>query len=373
MIELIKSFLTNGIAFIVILSVVVFVHELGHYLFAILNGVKVDAFSIGFGKEIWGIYDKKGTRWSISSIPFGGYVKFFGDEDASSSTVNKEKLEQLSEEEKKQCLYYKSPFVRLLVAFAGPFFNFILAFVFLTFCYRIYGFTILKPVVNHIVENSPAMIADIKENDIILEINDKKIDSFDDIQLITSTSVNNEELIFKIERDKEIIYKNIKPTIIEKKDILGKTIKISQVGIGASEVKHIKLNFFNSMKEAIKKIYSTCTTTLKVLGQMITRKRGVDGLGGPIKIAQYSGAMFKNGLESTIVFIAMISISLGLMNLLPIPALDGGHILLCLVAIIRRKELPEKLENILSYTGFGVLMILMIFATIKDLIDVIFK
>lgn len=373
MIELIKNFCINGVAFIIILSIIVFIHELGHYLIAILNGVKVDAFSIGFGKEIWGRYDKKGTRWSISCVPFGGYVKFFGDEDASSSTVNKEKLNQLSDEEKDKCLYYKTPFVRLLVAFAGPFFNFVLAFVLLTFCYRIYGFTTLKPVVNCVIDNSPAMLADIKKNDKILEINNKKINSFNDIQLLISTVANGEELVFKISRDNEILYKNVKPTIIEKKDILGKTIKTPQVGIGASDIEHIKLNLFDSMKKSIDKIYSTCTTTLKVLWQMITRKRGVDGLGGPIKIAQYSGAMFKNGFESTVLFIAMISISLGLMNLLPIPALDGGHILLCLIAIIRRKELPERLENILSYAGFGILIVLMIFSTIKDLFDVIFK
>ena len=124
MVELIKNFFLSGIAFIIILSIVVFIHEFGHYLIAILNKVKVDVFSIGFGKEIWGKYDKRGTRWSIRCIPFGGYVKFFGDEDASSATVNKDKLNKLSDEEKKQCLYYKSPFVRLLVAFAGPFFNF---------------------------------------------------------------------------------------------------------------------------------------------------------------------------------------------------------------------------------------------------------
>lgn len=369
----ITTFLINVVAFCIILSIVVFIHEFGHYLIAILNGVKVDNFSLGFGKEIWGKYDKHGTRWSISAIPFGGYVKFFGDEDASSSTVDKTKLDKLSKEEKDKCLYYKSPFTRLLVAFAGPFFNFILAFVFLTFAYRVFGFTVVKPVVSFVEKDSPAMIADIKVNDLILEINNKKIESFDEIQLITATVANDEILKIVLKREDRTIYKELKPKIIETKDLLGNKTKTAQIGIGAKETKHVQTNLINAMKRSIEKIYTTCTSTLKVLWQMITRRRGVDGLSGPIKIAQYSGIVMKGGLEATILFIAMISTSLGLMNLLPIPALDGGHILLCLIAIVRRKELPEKLENILSYAGFAVLILLMCFSTIKDFIDVIFK
>lgn len=369
---LINIFFNNFFAFIVILSVVVFVHEFGHYIIAKINGVKIDAFSIGFGKELIGFNDKSGTRWSISLIPFGGYVKFLGDEDASSSTVNKENLNKLSEEDKKKCLYYQTPLVRLIVALAGPLFNFILAFIILTSIYSFYGLVISKPIITKILPNSSAEKYGLMINDEILEINEDAIDTFEAIQMKILVNLDN-EMTFKIKRNNEIIVKKIIPDVIEKQDIFKNKIKVSQIGIMSDKIEHIKISFIGAMQQAIKQVYDICTITLKALGQMIIGARGLDGLGGPIKIAQYSGEAFKNGFETVLSFIAMISISLGLMNLLPIPALDGGHILFCIIEIIRRKPLNEKLENVFSYIGFSILISLMLFSTIKDIFDVIRK
>lgn len=370
--NLISIFFNNFFAFIIILSIIVFVHEFGHYIVAKINKVKVDAFSIGFGKELCGFNDKSGTRWSISLIPFGGYVKFFGDEDASSSTVNKDKLDKLSAEDKKQCLYYQTPLVRLFVAIAGPLFNFILAFIILTFIYSFYGLVVSKPIITEILPNSAAEKYDLRANDEVLEINNDEIKTFEAIQMKILVNLDN-EMTFKIKRNNEIIVKKIIPTIIEKQDIFKNKIKVSQIGILSNKIEHVKISFFEATNKAINQIYNVCTMTLKALGQMIIGRRGLDGLGGPIKIAQYSGEAFKNGFETVLSFIAMISISLGLMNLLPIPALDGGHILFCLIEILRRKPLSEKLENAFSYLGFGILISLMLFSTIKDIFDVICK
>lgn len=367
-VDLLISFL----AFVFVLSIVVFIHEFGHYLIAKRNGIKIENFSIGFGKELFGWYDKCGTRWGVSCLPLGGYVKMFGDEDASSSIINKQKLENLNDEEKEKCFYFKSAWVKLKVAFAGPFFNFLLAIFLLTFMYRIYGIIQTKPIVSAVLNNSIAQKNDVRIDDEIIEINGYKITSFSEVQSKVMLFLDS-DLNIKIKRNGEIIYKNFKPDVVEKKDILGNVIKTAQIGVVSSHNEHIKLGLFKAFFKSIKTVWDICTSTLISIGQMIVGRRGLDGLGGPIKIAQYSGEYFKNGLESALNFIILISVSLGLMNLLPIPILDGGRILFSIVEIIIRRPLSDKLEDILSKSGFGILILLMIFTTFKDIKDLIFK
>ncbi len=368
---MILDFFISILAFVVVISVVVFVHEFGHYLIAKLNGVKIESFSIGFGKEIFSWIDKSGTRWLISWLPFGGYVKMFGDKDASSSSRNVELVKSMSDEDKKKCLQFKSPLVKISVAFAGPFFNFLLAIAILIPLYSIKGMTTIKPIITEIIKNSPAEKYDFNIGDEVLEVNNKNIETFDDVRLLIALSVDD-SINFKIRRNEEIVYKNVSPVVTVKKDIFGNEIKINFVGIASNKLEFKKLSFIDSIYESVGAVYNMCKTTLTAVWQMITLKRGTDGLSGPIKIAKYSGQYFKNGIVNALMFIVLISTSLGVMNLLPIPILDGGLIFLCIVEILFRKQLSERCEKYVSTLGYVVLVILMVFATVKDIKDVIF-
>lgn len=369
---MIVDFFINVFAFVIVISIVVFIHEFGHYLLAIANGVKVVSFSIGFGKELIGWTDKRGTRWSVSLLPFGGYVQMFGDKDASSSRANSELVKGLTEEQKQQCLQFKSPLQKISVAFAGPFFNFLLAFVLLVPTHYINGVATIEPVVSEIVKDSPAEKSDFLVGDKILEVNSKEVDSFDDVRLNIALNVDD-TMIFKVSRDNEIVSVKVNPEIKARKDVFGNEIKMSFVGVGADKVIYKKLSFVESIFESFNTIYNICKGSLVSIGQIITGRRGLDGLGGPIKIAKYSGHYFKNGLYDMIMFIVLISSSLGLMNLLPIPVLDGGLILICLIELLLRRPLPEKCEKYASMFGYFVLISLMVFTTLKDVKDVIFK
>jgi regulator of sigma E protease len=357
--------LNNLLSFIIILSIVVFVHEFGHYIVAIMNDVKVDEFSIGFGKELYGWNDKKGTRWKICIIPMGGFVKFFGDEDETSSVVNKNKLIKLSDEDKKKCLYFKTVWQRIQVVAAGPLSNYLLAIVFFTIFYMCTGIIHSSNLITGIVTDSPAYRADILAGDRIIEINGDETNSFEEIKLNIAMNANN-TLTVKIDRNGEILIKNLVPEMKEEY----KNVKIPVIGILSNDFTVEKSGIFKSFVRSIKDVSLITTGTLKGLGQMIIGRRSLDDMGGPVKIAQYSGKAMKSGFLSMIYFIALISTSLGLMNLLPIPALDGGHLLFYIIEVIRRKPLTERFENILVRTGFSILISLMILITIKDIFGV---
>lgn len=365
----ILTVINSCIAFIIILSVVVFVHEFGHYIIAILNKVKVDEFAIGYGKELWSKVDKRGTRWKICALPFGGFVKFFGDEDASSSLTDREKLEKMSPENKEKCLYFKNVYQRIAIVFAGPLFNYILAFILFVVFFVSNGINTFSNKITFITENSPAHLAGLQVGDKIISINGDTIKDFEEIQIKVNLSAG-EVMNLIIDRNSEKINTQLTPEIAEKTDINGNTIKTFMIGIGSNDYTYKKVGLIASIKESINKIHTINTTTLKALGQIITGKRGFDDMGGPIKIAKYSGDAMKNGFGTMIYFMALISTSLGLMNLLPIPVLDGGHLLFYFIEAIRRKPLKEKTETALIKIGFSILITLMIFVTIKDILGI---
>lgn len=363
------NFLICIASFIVVLSVVVFVHEFGHYIVAVWNGVKVDEFSIGYGREIFGWIDKKGTKWKVCLLPFGGFVKFFGDEEASSSLVNAEKLNKMAEEDKTKCLYFKNVYQRIAVVGAGPVFNYILAVVLFSIFFAFRGLVNFSNRVTFVAENSPAERVGIQVNDVILSIDGDKIKNFEDIQMKTALSLG-EKMDIVVKRGDEIVNISVKPEIVEKDDGFGNTVNVPVLGIGSNEPKYIKIGVFGSVKEGFKQIHKINTMTVKALGQIITGRRGLDDMSGPVKIAKYSGEAMKNGFMSIIYFMALISISLGFMNLLPIPVLDGGHLLFYIIEAIRRKPLDEKIENFLTKIGFSILIVLMIFITFKDIMGI---
>jgi regulator of sigma E protease len=359
------NFFHNSIAFMVIISFIVFIHELGHYLVARLAGVKVEEFSIGFGPELYGFNDKRLTRWKVCLIPMGGYVKMFGDKDPSSSP-DMEKIEKLSQSEKDEAFFYKPLKWRMAIVAAGPIANYLLAIVILTFFFSYYGVPYASAIVSDVLEGSAANEAKIQANDKILKLDNFEIDNFSDIQKFMTLN-QGEDVIVTLARGDDIISTNLTPKVIVKKDLLGNDIRISQLGIkvGNLILESIPIPF--AIIESIKECYSISTTTIKALGQIVVGKRGTEELGGTIKIARYSGETAKMGVNSVLWFIAMISINLGLVNLFPLPVLDGGHLFFYVIEGIMGKPLPKKIQQISFQIGLILIIMLFVFLTIQDI------
>lgn len=369
--DLIYTIFQNFFAFVIILSILVFVHEYGHYLGCKICGVKVDSFSIGMGKELWGWTDKSGVRWKVSMLPFGGYLKMYGDDDIASGQADKEVIEKMSEDEKKVSFYFQNPYKKFLIVFFGPFFNLIFAVLLLTAIYRTTGVEDLKPIITEVVAESPAELAGFQKDDYILSINGEKIKNFSEVMNIVAVN-NLKPLTFEVLRNNETIKLEVQPKIITTKDMFGNEVKTSGIGIASKITESKKVNIFQAFIQANISVFKMCKDTLIVLGQMIVGDRSTDGLGGPLKIAQYSGQSFEGGFLVVLYFMALISANLGLMNLLPIPVLDGGHLLFFIIEIIARRPIPDKIQEKLLQGGFGILILVMVFATFNDFKSILF-
>ena len=359
--------------FLVLLGFLVFVHELGHFWVARLLGVKVDEFSIGFGKELWGRTDIKGTHWKIAAVPLGGYCKFFGDEDAASAAES-EKLKDLSDEEKKHVFQFLPPFKKILIAVAGPAANYLFAILVFTSIFMALGKMDFPPVVGSVIKGSAAEQGGIQANDRILTINGHKINNFKDINYEVTLAVDGKAdvVLLRDGAEKEISL-NLVP--VEMKNSDGTTTSQVMLGIKSlsiMEVDHERLGFFAALHDASVETADITMATLRGVGQMITGKRGGEDVGGIIRIAEMSGDITKqNGILDFVVFMALLSINLGLINLFPIPMLDGGHIVINLIELVTRRELGVKFKEILFKTGFALIMALMIFATWNDVVRLI--
>lgn len=369
--DLIYTIFQNFFAFVIILSILVFVHEYGHYLGCKICGIKVDSFSIGMGKELWGWTDKSGVRWKVSMLPFGGYLKMYGDDDIASGQADKEVIEKMSEEEKKVSFYFQNPYKKFLIVFFGPFFNLMFAVLLLTATYRITGIDDLKPIITEVVAESPAEEAGFQKDDYILSINGEKINNFSEVMNIVAVN-NLKPLTFEVLRNNETIKLEVQPKIITTKDMFGNEVKTSGIGIASRITEPKKVNIFQAFIQANISVLKMCKDTLIVLGQMIVGDRSTEGLGGPLKIAQYSGQSFEGGFLVVLYFMALISANLGLMNLLPIPVLDGGHLLFFIIEIIARRPIPDKIQEKLLQGGFGILILVMVFATFNDFKSILF-
>jgi len=358
------------VPFLILLGILVFVHEFGHFIVARRLGVAVSAFSIGFGKELWSKKDKQGTVWKISAVPLGGYCQFLGDADASSSTSDID-LSKYSEEEKKHLFFTQKPIKKLAIAFAGPFFNYLFAFI-LYFCLFFFlGSYDIPPVVSDVIENSPAERAGIMAEDKILEINGHKIAEWGDISKEVSAAVDTVHL--KIERQNQQIELDVTLEIIDYAfDENEEPIKRKMLGI-KGEAKHFHIvkdnfNFGSAVIKSAQEIYNITDLTIRGIGQMITGKRSGEDVGGVIRIAEMSGDISKKkGFSSFLAFMALLSVNLGLINLFPIPLLDGGHVVIYLLEIITRRELNTKIKDYLFKVGLGFILFLMVFATWNDI------
>ena len=360
------------IPFIILILVVVFIHEYGHYYFAKKYGVGVTDFSIGFGKEIIGWNDKSGTRWKICWIPLGGYVKFFGDRNVFSQADHVELLKKYNKEDQYKLFVTKPLYQRSLIVAGGPLANFILAIVIFLFIYMFAGKDFTPAVIEEVQKNSPAQIAGVKKNDIILEIDNTKVESILEVSKLIMMSTS-EYIDFKVSRyDQEIILK-IKPNIVESEDNLGNKINKRMVGIKLSpynnQINHIKLGPANALIESIKEVYFVTVSSLKYLGSMFTGSGDSSQLGGPIRIAKMSGQVAEFGILPFISMMAYISISLGLINLFPIPLLDGGHLMFYTFEKLLGRPLSQKTQEGFFRIGMFLLLSLMFFATFNDLKD----
>lgn len=368
--EWILNIIHYVIPFLVLLGVLVFVHEFGHFIVARSLGVSVSAFSIGFGKELWSRTDKKGTVWKISAIPLGGYCQFLGDADESSSTSDVD-LSKYTEEEQKHLFATQTPYKKLAIAIAGPLFNYLFAFITFFGLFYFVGSYDIPPIVSEVIKESPAEKAGIIKGDKILEINTHKINDWSDISKEVSIAVNDVNL--KIERNNQQLVLTVPLKDMEYAfDESEKPIKRRMIGI-KGEAKQFKIikdnfNFGASVKKAAEEVYNVTDMTLRGVGQMLTGERSGEDVGGIIRIAEMSGDISRTrGILDFLYFMALLSINLGLINLFPIPVLDGGHVVIYLLEIVSRRELNTKFRDYLFKIGLGFILFLMVFATWNDI------
>ncbi len=360
------------IPFIILILIVVFIHEYGHYYFAKKYGVGVTDFSIGFGKEIFGWNDKSGTRWKICWIPLGGYVKFFGDRNVFSQADQEKIIEKYSEEDREKLFVLKPLYQRVLIVFGGPLANFLLALLIFFSIYTFIGKDFTPAVINEVQKDSPAMIGGLKNNDIILEIDNNKVKSILDVSKYITMSTS-EIIDFKVKRSYDELLLKIKPDIVPGEDGLGNKINKKMVGIklGAynNEINHVKLGPAHAIYHAVNEVYYVSISSLKYIGGMFVGKADTSQLGGPIRIAKISGQVAEFGVLAFISMMAYISISLGLVNLFPIPMLDGGHLMFYAFEKILGRPLSQKTQEGFFRIGLFLLLSLMFFTTFNDLKD----
>ena len=360
------------IPFIVLILVVVFIHEYGHYYFARKYGVGVTDFSIGFGKEIFGWNDKSGTRWKICWIPLGGYVKFFGDRNVFSQADQEKIINKYSKKDQEKLFVLKPLHQRALIVAAGPLANFLLAVVIFFFIYTFIGKDFTPAVINEVQNDSPAMSAGLKNNDIIVSIDGNKVKSIMDVSKFITLSTDD-FIDFKISRaDQQLIFR-VKHNMVESEDNLGNKINKRMVGIkiGAynNQINHVKLGPTKALYHSISEVYFVSISSLKYIGSMLKGSGDSSQLGGPIRIAKITGQVAEIGIIPFLSIMAYISISLGLINLFPIPLLDGGHLMFYGFEKILGKPLSQKTQEGFFRIGMFLLLSLMFFTTFNDLKD----
>ncbi|WP_440910446.1 RIP metalloprotease RseP [Candidatus Pelagibacter sp.] len=360
------------IPFLILILVVVFIHEYGHYYFARKYGVGVTDFSIGFGKELFGWNDKHGTRWKVCAIPLGGYVKFFGDRNVYSQADHEEILEKYNEEERDKLFILKPLYQRVLIVFGGPLANFLLALAIFFCIYTFVGKDFTPAVISEVQKDSPAMVGGLQNQDIILEIDGNEVKSIMEVSKYITMSTSD-FIDFKVKRSYEELILKVKPNIVEGEDGLGNKINKRMVGIKLSayndKINHVKLGPAQALYHAANEVYFVSVSSLKYIGGMIMGKADTSQLGGPIRIAKISGQVATFGVLAFISMMAYISISLGLINLFPIPMLDGGHLMFYAFEKVLGRPLSQKTQEGFFRIGLFLLLSLMFFTTFNDLKD----
>ena len=356
------------VPFLFVIMVVVFFHELGHFWVARRCGVRVETFSIGFGQTLYSWMDSKGTSWKICLWPLGGYVKFYGDEDAASSPDNK-KLKELTEDDQKDIFHFKPLWQRSAVVAAGPIANFILAIVIYACLFTFVGKQISLPIVDTIRENSAAERAGFIPGDLILFIDGSPVESFNDVARTVSVNPDR-DLVFVVERSGMEVELVARPELVEDVDNFGNRYRLGRLGITSrpdqTRVSKVYYDPITAIGKGVSETTFIITQTFRSLGGIISGRESADALGGPVKIAQISGQMASLGWVAVFNWIALISVSIGLINLFPIPMLDGGHLLFYSYEAVIGKPMPEKVQEYGMRAGLAFVILLFVFVTWND-------
>ena len=352
------------VAFLALIGSLVVVHELGHYAVGRWFGVKAEKFSIGFGPQIWGRVDKRGTLWRVGLLPLGGFVQFAGDMNPASQAD--ENWKQLPEHERSQTFQSKTLWQRALIVFAGPAVNFILAILIAMGFLLAFGKSVTPPVVDVVQPNSAAAVAGLQTGDRILTLNDRRVETFD-AMASEVIMIPGEKVVLEIERDGALIVKDAIIAEAIEVDRFGNEYRIGRLGIGASKTEIREVGLLEAPWAAVVQTGNILRQQVIGLGQIISGRRPISELGGPLKIAKVSGEAMSLGILTFISLAALVSINLGFINLLPIPMLDGGHLLLYAIEAVRRRPATPKVQEWAFRAGFAMLAAFMIMLTFNDL------
>lgn len=359
------------VPFLFVLTIVVFVHELGHFLVGRWCGVDVKVFSIGFGRELFGFNDRHGTRWRFALIPLGGYVKFSGDADATSSTVGD--TAGMSREERERSFPAQSIGERAAIVAAGPIANFLLAIAIFAATAYAFGKPVLAPRIDQVTVGGAAARAGLQAGDLVRKVEDREVTSFGDLQRLISVRPS-EALPVTIERDGATLVVTVTPDLVEMSSPVGKQ-RIGVIGVQASAkpqdwtTQHF--NLVQSLGVGVGETWFVVERTYDYLSKLIKGKESTDQLSGPIRIAQVSGIVASSGgVLALINLAAILSVSIGLMNLFPVPMLDGGHLMFYAIEALRGKPLSERAQELGFRLGLGLVLMLMLFVTWNDLVHV---
>ena len=358
------------VPFVFVLSLVVFFHELGHFLIARWCGVQILTFSIGFGPEIVGFNDRYGTRWKFSAIPLGGFVKFFGDENVTSAPSG-ESAASMDADQRARTFMFQPLLKRTAIVVAGPVANFVLAVIIFAGVFTLYGKQTMSARVDSVQAGSAAAAAGFQPGDLVIAIDGRAISSFGDMQSIVSTSAG-ETLSITVEHDGVKRVLKATPALKEVKDNFGNVQRIGILGITRSmAAEDLKLHPVAPPKAiwmSLQETWSVIDRTLSYIGGVLSGREAASQLGGPIRIAQMSGQVASFGFIPLIQLAAVLSVSIGLLNLFPIPLLDGGHLLFYVIEGIRGRPLSDRAQEVGFRIGLAIVLMLMIFATFNDIV-----
>ncbi|WP_113425840.1 RIP metalloprotease RseP [Rhizobium cremeum] len=355
--------------YVIVLSLLVFVHELGHYLAGRWSGIRVLAFSVGFGPELVGFTDGHGTRWKISAIPLGGYVRFFGDADAA-SRPDGEELKELTPEEKEQTLAGAKLWKRAVTVAAGPIANFVLAIAIFAILFGTMGKPVADPVVAEVKADSAAAEAGVQPGDVLVALDGETVETFDDV--VRYISMRPEiPVVVTVRRNGSELGLNMTPRRVETTDRFGNKMEVGQIGIVTNQqsgnFRIVELTPVQALGEGVRQTWHIVTGTVDYISNLIAGRMNADQLGGPVRVVQASGQMATLGVVALVNLAAVLSVSLGLLNLMPIPVLDGGHLLLYALEALRGKPVGPNAQEIAFRIGLAMIVSLMVFATWNDI------
>jgi len=364
--DLLNGLVTYVLPFLIVLTVLVFVHELGHYWVARRNGVRVEVFSIGFGQELFGWTDRAGTRWRFSAVPLGGYVKMYGDADATSAPD--EAVHEMTPEQRAVSFHHKRVGQRAAIVVAGPAANFLFAIVAFAIIYVFVGQPFTPAEVGGVLPGSAAERAGIRPGDRIVEMNGESIERFEDILRIVQLNLT-QPLDIKVEREGRVVEITATPTVVEETDRSGNTHRFARLGISRPGIEIRQHPPLEAIWRASLETWNQTAGTLKAVGQMLSGRRPADEVGGMFRIGQQAGDVARNGgVIGLVIFMAVLSINLGLINLFPVPMLDGGHLMFYAAEALRGRPLSLRAQEYGFRIGLVLVLSLMLFATWNDLV-----